>query len=222
MMQNIGVISDTHHLLREPVKDLLRGCDAIVHAGDIGGQDIACELSSIAPFYAVCGNIDKDKPPLCPQSLSLELFGLKLFVIHQKNKIQQPISDKDIIIYGHSHKYEQTLQNGQIWLNPGSCGPKRFSLPVTMAVIHIDGKKHCEIERIDFLSPIKKAKPLAAKKDLRAIIINVMRDTDKGKSVAAIAKHNHISEELATQICRLYLTHPGVTADGILTKMGLL
>lgn len=220
-MTKIGVLSDTHNLLREPVKDILRGCDAILHAGDIGGQGIVQELSSIAPFYAVCGNTDKAKASLFPQSLSLELFGLKLFLIHQKTKIRETISDKDIIIYGHSHKYEETLQNGQIWLNPGSCGPKRFSLPVTMAVIHTDGLRPCHIERIDFIPPVKNAEPLAANKDLRAIIINVMRETDKGKSIAAMAKHNHISEELATQICRLYVTHPGVSAEGILSKMGL-
>lgn len=112
------------------------------------------------------------------------------------------------------------LHYNQVWLNPGSCGPRRFTLPVTMATIQIADDGSFEITRIDLSETATSANlHTLSKKDIRDIIVTVMKETDKGKSVTDIASHNNISEELASQICRLYLTHPGVTADGILNKM---
>lgn len=220
-MHKIGILSDTHNLLRESVIDILRTCDVILHGGDIHTKQILDQLKTIAPVYAVRGNADKEWAASLPQTLSTELFGIKIFMIHNKKMIREDIHDKDLIIYGHSHKYEKLQKSGQIWLNPGSCGRKRFSLPVTMAVLTVPTNGHFQIEQILLDAGKHSESSAAPQKNMKPIVIYVMKETDKGKSVEAIAKNGHISPELAEQICRLYLTHPGVSADGILGKMGL-
>lgn len=221
-MAKIGVISDTHGLLRENVIKQLEDCDVILHGGDIKSQKILDRLAAIAKTYAVRGNADQELTDTLPATVRLDLYGLKIFMIHNQKQISEDISDCDLVIYGHSHKYEVKQIGEQTWLNPGSCGPRRFSLPVTMSTIQVAKDGSFEITGID-LSP--KATPLnlnlLSQKDLKDIIIAVMQDTDKGKPISDISRCNNISEELASQICRLYLTHPGITADGILNKMEL-
>lgn len=222
-MHKIGILSDTHNLLRESVMDILRSCEIILHGGDIHARQVLKQLETIAPVYAVRGNADKEWAAGLPQTLSVELFGIKIFMIHNKKMIQEDIQDKDLIIYGHSHKYEKLQKNGQIWLNPGSCGRRRFALPVTMAVLTAAEDGAFEIEQISLEADRKTDKTPAATspKNIKNTVIYVMKETDKGKPVETIAKNGGISQELAEQICRLYLTHPGVNADGILGKMGL-
>lgn len=221
-MHRIGILSDTHGLLRQQTAQILASCDAILHAGDFGSLQIFSQLEAIAPLYAVRGNIDKEWAKNIPKTLRTELFGLKIFMAHNKKQIQDmDPTGMDIIIYGHSHKYALLEKNSQAWLNPGSCGPKRFSLPVTMAVLSTHGNGDYTIEKIDVTdtpSTDAQAPPI---QDMKRIVLQVMAETDKGRPVAAIAKNCKISEALALQICRLYLTHPGVTPDGILGKMGL-
>lgn len=219
-MAKIGVISDTHGLLREPVKKALADCDVILHGGDINSQQVLDQLEAIAKTYVVRGNADKEWADAIPATLRLELYGIKIFMIHNQKQIAEDISDCDLVIYGHSHKYEEKQSHNQVWLNPGSCGPRRFTLPVTMATIQITDNGSFEITPIDLSETATSANLHSlSQKDIRDIIVTVMKETDKGKSVTDIASHNNISEELASQICRLYLTHPGVTADGILNKM---
>lgn len=223
-MARIGVISDTHGLLRENVIEHLKKCDVILHAGDIQSGKILEQLEAIAKTYTVLGNTDKELAADIPSTLHLELYGLRIFMIHNHKHIEEDISGSHLVIYGHSHKYEMTSRNGQVWLNPGSCGPRRFTLPVTMAVIDIASDGSYNISRIDLCADAAGSEQnydtgSPSSKDIKDIIISVMHDTDKSMSIADIARHNHISEELATQICRLYLTHPGVTSDGILNKM---
>lgn len=222
-MHKIGILSDTHNLLRESVIDILRSCEVILHGGDIHSRQILEQLEAIAPVYAVRGNADKEWAADLPQTLSMELFGIKIFMIHNKKMIQEDIQDRDLIIYGHSHKYERLQKNGQIWLNPGSCGRRRFSLPVTMAVLTASGDGTFQIEQISLKTDRKSDKPVTVTSptNMKQTVIYVMKETDKGKSVETIAKNGGIRQELAEQICRLYLTHPGVSADGILGKMGL-
>lgn len=220
-MHKIGILSDTHNLLRPSVADILRTCEIILHAGDLHTRKLFDELAAIAPIYAVRGNADKEWAAFLPRSLSTELFGVRIFMIHDKKQIQEDISDKDLIICGHSHKYEQRTKNSQIWLNPGSCGHRRFALPVTMAVLTVSQNGIFQIEQIRPETDETAAHPVPAQKDMKQIVICVMRLTEKGKSVAEISRRLKISSELAEQICRLYVTHPGVTADGILGKMEL-
>ena len=237
-MHKIGIISDTHNLLRTPVTDMLASCNAILHAGDISSPHILGQLQAIAPGYAVRGNTDREWAAALPAFLSMELFGIRICLIHDKKMIPESIQDRDLIIYGHSHKYEHLSKNGQTWLNPGSCGKKRFALPVTMAVLTIDAAvpepvsgstiktPGFQIEKITFQETGKPAwqdsstgmPPLS---EMKQIVKKVMRETDRGTPVERIAAKCRIREELAAQICRLYLTHPGVTPDGILGKMGL-
>lgn len=220
-IHKIGIISDTHGLLRDTVKEKLRGCDAILHAGDIGPQKIIDELNGIAKTYAVRGNTDKGLSEHIPSTLRLHLYGLHIYMIHNKKQITEDITDCDLIIYGHSHKYDAKNDNGQTWLNPGSCGHKRFTLPLTMAVLTLQEDGTFQIEKTELQSNAAASDAASlSQRDIKDIIIAVMKDTDKKHPVADIAKRNHISEELAAQICRLYLTHPGVSADGILNKMG--
>lgn len=219
-MHKVGIVSDTHNLLRTSVTDILRTCDVILHGGDFHTKQTYDQLLSMAPVYAVRGNADRQWAAFLPSSLSLELFGIKIFMIHNKKQIQEDISEKDLIIFGHSHKYEKSEKDGQIWLNPGSCGQRRFSLPVTMAVLTMCEAGAFQIEKISLdtnKSPDFLFKP---QKDMKQIVICVMQQTEKGTPVEKIARHCNISLEMAEQICRLYVTHPGVTADGILGKMG--
>ena len=217
-MARIGVISDTHGLLRENVIEHLKKCDVILHAGDIQSRNILEQLEATAKTYAVLGNTDKELTANIPSSLHLELYGLRIFMIHNQKHIEEDISNSNLVIYGHSHKYEMKSHNGQIWLNPGSCGPRRFTLPITIAVIDIEPDGSYSINRIDLCTDADSTDSQFPK-NIKKIIISVMHDVDRSMSIADIAQHNQISEELATQICRLYLTHPGVTPDGILDKM---
>lgn len=227
-MYKIGVISDTHGMLRDEVKENLRDCDVILHGGDVDKQKLLDELNQIAPTYVVRGNNDKEWAEHLPDDLSLELYGIKIYMIHNRKQIRADISDRDIVISGHSHRYEEKQKEKEpIWLNPGSCGPRRFAQPVTMAVIEVPEEGRFRIRRVDILH---QSVPVGGKKDggdvkipadIGERIRSIMKEVDRGKTVAEIAKKYGISKELAEQICRLYVTHPGVDADGILRKMGL-
>lgn len=226
-MHRIGIISDTHGLLRQEVIEILRGCEVILHGGDMNRQEILEALSEIAPVYAVRGNNDKAWAKPLPVSLTLELFGVQFFMVHYKKAVPKDIAGIDAVIYGHSHQYAEQYFGRQLWLNPGSCGPKRFHLPVTMAVMDIAEKKIINVHKIELLQ--QNTEPSQTEsivsndlpQNLKEIIQAVIKDTDRGISVDKIAIRNGIRKELAEQICRLYLTHPGVTADGIMGKMGL-
>lgn len=229
-MHKIGIISDTHGLLRPEVIEVLRGCEAILHGGDINSLRILEELNGIAPTYAVRGNNDKEWAKDLPETLLVELFGIRFFMVHNKKYVPKDLKDIDVIVYGHSHKYEEKDEGGVFRLNPGSCGPRRFTQPITFSVIEADGKGTWHIEKIE-IPHIQKGGISNKEKehmedrlkgrDMKRIVKSVMRDTDKGISIPEIAVRNNIDEELAEQICRLYLTHPGVSADGIMGKMGL-
>lgn len=246
-MNKIAVISDTHGLLRPEIIDILKGCEIILHGGDINRQEILDELNSIAPVCVVRGNNDKEWADKLPKTLRLELGGVRFFMTHNKKLLTQGMADADVIVYGHSHKYEEKFLEGQLWLNPGSCGPRRFTQPITMAVLEIvtgpeDEKEgnlyklgvisdrpeiFVRCKRID-ISHTGVGKDGNAHEDdekippeIKKVIKSVMQSIDRGMDVKEIAAQNGISQKLAEQICRLYLTHPGVDADGIMTKMGL-
>lgn len=234
-MHKIGIISDTHGLLRPQIIEILGGCEAILHGGDIDKQEILDELGRIAPTYAVRGNTDGEWAGNIPESLSLKLCGIKFYMLHNRKKMPKTIPEADIIIYGHSHKYEEKNEGCRLFLNPGSCGPKRFMLPVTMAVLEITDSGSYNVKRIEVSQKSFNDKKMNSSgtgnqqdldesglpKNIKQIIESVIKDTNRGIPVKEIAEMNGISEKLAEQICRLYLTHPGVDADGIMTKMGI-
>ena len=142
----IAVISDTHGLLRPEVAEILKTCDAVIHGGDINTPGILEEIRRINPsLYVVRGNNDKEWAEKLPKELSFSLFGKSFYMVHNKKHIPKDLEKKDFVIYGHSHKYEAYVQEGVQYLNPGSCGPRRFHQPVTMAVLIIEAESFASI-----------------------------------------------------------------------------
>ncbi len=220
-MHTIGVLSDTHGLLREEVLNVLNGCDAILHGGDINRQDIIDRLEEIAPVYVVRGNNDKEWAVNLPLFLDITLFGLHVYMTHKKKDLPDDMLQYDLVIYGHSHRYDQKKTHETVFLNPGSCGPRRLNQEITLALLTVSNDGNIQkVKRID-IPHTKPAPTLPKEAELKRIIERTMQYVDKGKSVDEIARAFHISTDLADQICRLYLTHPGVDADRIMTKMGL-
>ena len=142
----IGIISDTHNVLREEVVAHLEGCDAIIHAGDVCKEEIIIQLNEIAKTFVVRGNNDNFEG--LADHLELELGGINIYVVHDKKDIPKPLDNFNLVIYGHSHKYEEEIKDGITYLNPGGCGRRRFSLPLTMAILIIEDNQFT-INKID-------------------------------------------------------------------------
>ena len=139
-MRRIGVISDTHGLLRPQALAALRGCDPIIHAGDVGSPDILDALRRIAPVFAVRGNVDKgDWAGKLPLTELVQIDGFSLYVLHilDELNLDPPTAGFHAVIYGHSHQPKIETRNDAIYFNPGSAGPRRFNLPVTLGQITI-------------------------------------------------------------------------------------
>jgi putative phosphoesterase len=136
----VGVIADTHGLLRPEAVAALRGVDMIIHAGDIGSAAILVELGAIAPVVAVRGNNDRDAwAASIPEIATSEIAGSRLYVIHDlKTLAGDPAAlGADVIISGHSHQPRVQQRSGYMLLNPGSAGPRRFSLPIAVARLYL-------------------------------------------------------------------------------------
>ena len=150
--QLIGLISDTHGLIRPAVHEALKGVEIILHAGDVGGSEILAELRLIAPVLAVFGNTDPPGMPELSESINLELGGLRIHVSHG-HEVGSPTPerlaeryDSDVVVYGHSHRQLVTRLNGQLFINPGAAGPRRFKLPASVGIMKIaDGKPEVRI-----------------------------------------------------------------------------
>ena len=134
-MKRIIILSDTHGLLRPEVLDHLSQADAIIHGGDINTQAIVDQLQSFAPLHIVQGNNDQEWAEGLPYSLTFTIEGIRFFLVHNKRDVPQDLSDVDVVVYGHSHKYACEGWNGVLWLNPGSCGRRRFDQEITLAVM---------------------------------------------------------------------------------------
>ena len=297
----VGVISDTHGILRPETAEILKTCETILHAGDVGKPEVLRQLRDIRDTYAVRGNVDSGRirefyareterrkcaedvkirtkefeaqaggfevradkfeagQVELPEELEIELFGFRIYMIHDKKLIRKDLPGVDLIICGHSHKYEVGRLGNTACLNPGSCGPRRFCLPVTMMLLTLYPAEHrMETERIDCLDipamgkgishgenpvwiseegkaagvheepAVRTGQRGAAKapgkikipeQDMYRMVRQIMKEVDAGRRIAEIAARNHIDERFAEQVCRMYLTHPGVDVDGILDRM---
>ena len=214
----IGILSDTHGLLRDEVVKALDGVDHIIHAGDIDRKEVIDLLVSIAPVTVVRGNADKDWAEHIPMSASIDLSGKRFYVIHNKAKIDSDLSGYDVIVYGHSHKYSYTEKDGQIWFNPGCCGKRKPGQEISLAIAEITGEDIIfEKVVIDNSGPVIDSSSLP--KNIDSIIRKAMKLTDKGKGAEDIARSYNISPALADDICRMYLTHPGIDVAGILQRI---
>jgi len=138
----VGVISDTHGLLRPEALAFLAGADHIVHGGDIGGADVLATLARIAPVTAVRGNNDHGAwAAAIPESAEVAIGGVALYVVHDVAELRHapPPARCRVVVSGHSHKPGIVERDGLLYVNPGSAGPRRFRLPIAVAELAIDG-----------------------------------------------------------------------------------
>jgi uncharacterized protein len=149
----VGIISDTHGVLRPQALDALRGSHLIIHAGDIGSPSILEALARIAPVRAVRGNVDVAPwAEAVPETEVVEIGGVRLYVLHDLKQIDLSprAAGFAAVISGHSHQPGQKIRQGVLYFNPGSAGPRRFRLPVSVGWIQItNGKIRGEIIRLD-------------------------------------------------------------------------
>ncbi|HEU4407315.1 MAG TPA: metallophosphoesterase family protein [Polyangiaceae bacterium] len=137
---HVGVISDTHGLLRPEALEALRGVDHIVHAGDVGEPEVLSALGAIAPLTAVRGN--NDKGPWAkglPESAAVEVGGAWFYVLHDRNELDLDPAAAGFaaVITGHTHRPAIEVRKGVLYLNPGSAGPRRFRLPIALAKVEV-------------------------------------------------------------------------------------
>lgn len=138
----IGVISDTHGLLRPEVLSALRGSQHILHAGDVGAPEILVQLAAIAPVTAIRGNIDKTAwARKLPETEAVEIGGISIYMLHDLAKLdlKPAASGFKVVASGHSHVAQQETRDGVLYFNPGSAGPRRFKLRVTVGRLIVEG-----------------------------------------------------------------------------------
>lgn len=136
----LGILSDTHGLLREAVLEKLRPCELIIHAGDIGNQTIIDQLRNVGNVIAVKGNVDWGSWSAGLKEWEyFDFHGKTIFIIHDLSHLEiDPKAAKvDVVIYGHSHRASKEYKNGVLYLNPGSAGPRRFGLPTSIAYLRL-------------------------------------------------------------------------------------
>jgi len=136
----IGIISDTHGVLRPEAERALDGSELIIHAGDVGHPDVLTKLKQIAPVFAVRGNVDRsDWAKELPVTIVVEAGGATFYVVHNLEEldVKPEAAGWNFVISGHTHQAKQWERNGILYVNPGSAGPRRFRLPVTLAKVDL-------------------------------------------------------------------------------------
>lgn len=146
-MTRIAILSDTHGLLREQVNRELAEADCIIHAGDLNTPAIVEALRAQGEVFLVRGNNDKEWAEGLPHSLTITIEDVRFFIVHQKKDIPKDLTGIDVVVYGHSHQYKQEAHDGVLWLNPGSCGKRRFDLDITLCRMMVD-KSRYQVEKI--------------------------------------------------------------------------
>jgi putative phosphoesterase len=151
----IGVISDTHGLIRPEALRALQGVQLIIHAGDVGAPEVLTQLKLIAPVFAVRGNVDTEPwAQGLPLTTVVEISGSQFYVLHNLRELDlnPKAAGFDAVISGHTHAADQHEDSGVLYLNPGSAGPRRFQLPITLAQVEV-GKKPWRVELVRLLEP---------------------------------------------------------------------
>jgi len=137
----VGVISDTHGLLRPEAKAALAGSDLIIHAGDVGKLEILAELKALAPLFVVRGNVDNGGwADQLPTKEIVEFSGSTIYILHNLNELDldPDAAGFHAVISGHTHRAHEYCKGKTLYLNPGSAGPRRFDLPITVARLHVE------------------------------------------------------------------------------------
>jgi putative phosphoesterase len=150
-IRRLGLISDTHGLLRPEALTALAGSELIIHAGDVGEPEILDKLREIAPVTAVRGNIDRDAwAEVLPATAVVEAARVLIYVLHDVHELDlnPAAAGFQIVVSGHSHKPAQFERAGVLYVNPGSAGPRRFRLPITVARLDVEERPL----RVDFVS----------------------------------------------------------------------
>jgi uncharacterized protein len=150
-VKRIGLISDTHGLLRKEAVEALRGSEMIIHAGDVGNPEVLEALREIAPVVAVRGNVDTEPwAKALPETAVAEAGPAMIYVLHDVNALElnPAASGFQIVVSGHSHKPGKSKRDGVLYINPGSAGPRRFQLPVTVAHLNL-GRTPYSLEFVD-------------------------------------------------------------------------
>lgn len=150
----LAILSDTHGLLRPEVVEKLKTADVILHGGDINKQSIVDELRRYAPLYMVRGNNDKEWAQAIPHDLTLTLEGVTFAMVHNKKELPADLEGVNVVVFGHSHKYVQEEKDGILWLNPGSCGPRRFHQEITMMMAELEDGK-IQVEKVAIPHAVK-------------------------------------------------------------------
>jgi uncharacterized protein len=152
----LGLVSDTHGLVRPDIFSALDGVELILHAGDVGGLEILAELATIAPVYAVAGNTDPPGAPGLVESLEREIGGVSIHVSHG-HELGRPTPERllaayphDVVVYGHTHRQLITRAGDRLVVNPGAAGPRRFNLMPSVAKLLIEGGR-AEAELVTLL-----------------------------------------------------------------------
>ena len=149
----LGVISDTHGLLRPEALEALRGSDRILHAGDVGAPHILEALAQIAPVTAIRGNVDTEPwARALPETEVVEAGGVSVFILHSLGQLdlKPEAAGFRVVVYGHSHLPKIEEKNGVLYFNPGSAGPRRFNLPVSVGKLMIGaGKVRAELVELE-------------------------------------------------------------------------
>jgi hypothetical protein len=143
-MRRVGLISDTHGLLRPAAVEFLRGCERIIHAGDIGGGALLDALAALAPVTAVRGNNDREAEIAgLPQTTQLEIGPVRLYVLHDLKQLAVSPAELgvNVVVSGHSHRPLVEEREGVLYVNPGSAGRRRFKLPISVGELVIDGRE---------------------------------------------------------------------------------
>jgi uncharacterized protein len=152
----LGVISDTHGLLRPEAVEALRGSDQILHAGDIGAPEVLASLARLAPVTAIRGNVDTEAwARKLRETEVVEAGGISIYMLHDLGQLdlKPQAAGFQVVIYGHSHQPKMEERNGVLYFNPGSAGPRRFKLPVSVGRLRIeDGKIDGELMELPVAS----------------------------------------------------------------------
>lgn len=160
-----------------------------------------------------------------PYFVREQIGNRTFYMCHKKQDLPDELGKVDFVICGHSHKYELKQEGSICYINPGSCGPRRFHQPITFAILYFeDETADYRVEKIDLSPALTKenAKKISlSEKDLDRLIGRIIKEFSAGKSIEQIAKKNRVEKELVEAVCRMYATHPGVTTVGIMEKLEL-